>query len=139
MWGMGVREGESGWLKERNEKHATAQHSTAVISCLHDKRRKQQPTPQPANRRTRMMTKRKRTTTSKEQKNSVEPKIKWRKSKVKQLLHQDIKEGRVPLDPDGFNEHGDMMALKEVHASQPELAECDDKRFLRGCRPFAKQ
>jgi hypothetical protein len=65
----------------------------------------------------------------KEKHKFVEPKIKWRKSKAKLLLYQDVKEGRVPLEKDEVNEHGDQLSLEEVYASHPEYAKYDYEKF----------
>jgi hypothetical protein len=65
----------------------------------------------------------------KEKRKFVEPKINWRKSKAKLLLHQDVKEGRVPLERDEVNKHGDPISLKEVYALHPEYAEYDYEKF----------
>jgi hypothetical protein len=54
-----------------------------------------------------------------------EPKIKWRYSKAKSLLYEDIMEGRVPLEADS------TMPLLAVYTRHPELAEYHYSKFSR--------
>jgi hypothetical protein len=53
---------------------------------------------------------------------SKEPKIKWRKSKAKKLLYQDMMEGRVTLDKDDLRDDGEKMKLHDIYVLWPEFA-----------------
>jgi hypothetical protein len=55
--------------------------------------------------------------------NKKEPKIIWRKSKAKQLLYQDMRDGRVTLDKDDLGEDGEKMKLRDIYTLRPEFAE----------------
>jgi len=57
-----------------------------------------------------------------------EPKIKWKKSKAKQLLYTDLKEGLVPLE--AKDEHGkSTMKLNDIYNMRPEYAEYHYDKF----------
>jgi hypothetical protein len=47
-----------------------------------------------------------------------EPKIKWKKSRAKQLLYNAIKEGRVPLEAKDSNNKS-TMPLKDIYNLHP--------------------
>jgi hypothetical protein len=60
----------------------------------------------------------------KKEKEFVEPKIKWRDSKAKQLLYQDVREETVPMDAYGEDKNGQPWTLQEIFSSRPEFSEC---------------
>jgi hypothetical protein len=53
-----------------------------------------------------------------EQANFVEPKITWRNSKAKQLLHDAIVDGRIPEEDNG----DEIMGIEETYFLFPELS-----------------
>jgi hypothetical protein len=64
----------------------------------------------------------------KEKVHSAEPKIKWKKSEARRLLHKAIRDGEVPLD--AKDEGGQSaMPLKNVHTMHPENALCSCDKF----------
>jgi hypothetical protein len=57
-----------------------------------------------------------------------EPKIKWRKSKAKQLLYEAIMDGVVPLE--AKDEHGNMtMSIKDIYLVHQEFAFYSFEKF----------
>ena len=58
----------------------------------------------------------------------AEPKIKWKKSRAKQLLYVAITEGRVPIEAkDGNNKS--TMALKDIYSLHPEFRKYKYSKF----------
>ena len=83
----------------------------------------------PPKRRIKTATKEGTNEENEKKKNSKEPKIKWRKSKAKRLLYQDMMEGRVTLDKDDLGENGEKMQLRDIYVLRPEFAEYHYDKF----------
>jgi hypothetical protein len=60
-----------------------------------------------------------------EQANFIEPKIKWRKSQAKQLLHDAIVDGRIPEDDNG----DELMGLEEIYFLLPAFSLYSYEKF----------
>lgn len=57
-----------------------------------------------------------------------EPKTKWKKSKAKQLLYTDLKEGLVPLEAKDENGKS-TMKLSDIYGMHPEYADYHYDKF----------
>ena len=64
----------------------------------------------------------------KQREKDSEPKIKWKKSKAKQLLYQDIRDGRVPLNSKDENGKS-TMNLRVIYDMRPEYSEYHYDKF----------
>jgi hypothetical protein len=57
-----------------------------------------------------------------------EPKVKWKKSKARRLLHKDIVEGEVPSDAAGVDGRS-AMQLSHIYLMHLEFAEHECEKF----------
>ena len=63
----------------------------------------------------------------------IEPKIRWAKSKARELLYADIIDGKIPLD-----KNDKSMKLKEIYNLCPEFKEYSYKKFSSRLRSLQK-
>lgn len=57
-----------------------------------------------------------------------EPKVKWKKSKAKELLYKDLVDGRVPLNAKD-SKGKSTMKLRDIYMLRPELQEYKYSKF----------
>jgi hypothetical protein len=69
-----------------------------------------------------------RTTAGRKKAPSTEPKIKWKKSEARRLLHKAIRDGEVPLEAKD-DEGQSTMPLKDIYMMNPEHALCSYDKF----------
>jgi hypothetical protein len=91
----------------------------------------EQPAEQQQQKKKKKEPEKKKTDQSKEEEENEafkEPTIKWKKSRARALLYQDIKEGWVPLHAKDDNGKS-TMKLKDIYDMHPEYAEYEYSKF----------